>query len=605
MKTMCLAKKAVQMPNKEEHGFLLFCGLGARKWQVQIECDSQSFKQAILNIYPRLRSAVGYNLWTLTRDKKTFERIPEKVNTPRRIRSYLGSHFTGCLIIVPISDILLMEEKREHLRQMDMKDIPGQTRMLQQDQDRLTRSLCMLCGKMEKMPGTGSFHKIGTEEIACSEGTVPIVKKLTEILGVNVEAHRKKFIASEEICKKCLRAMIDISQMEIKLKSAREDLINNFFTTTSRFNKQQQHQSSSSTPTAVCNDQVNGERNGNNFNDNVNLDQYSFQQGLLMPTLSRPLAFIDPRQSNYGATPDMYQLCSVAGFAAAAAANMKKHRRGPGSSSSEQMNYVRNPDYRSRPGSEYAVSEVGSSSYISVSPPPRFEMNGGGNSSESVSPRPFHQQSMASTMSFPSQASSNLLKSKAQYKDYHCPVEEGERVESPSVVAANGEKAAKDKTESQDFSIGNNNSNDVCEVNQNHEETSSLPPTNTTKSTGDLLPKPQLERDLSTACKHATEATTMSSGMSSGPSPPSSSPGISSDNASASNAADDAEEIRMPVKKRKRMNNGEEFNGAGCTSPPPTKSVMELTEKKKMKYGEEVRRDEGPGLSLQESTEGH
>ena len=54
---------------------------------------------------------MGYNLWTLTRDKKTFERIPEKVNTPRRIRSYLGSQFTGCLIIVPISDILLVSWK--------------------------------------------------------------------------------------------------------------------------------------------------------------------------------------------------------------------------------------------------------------------------------------------------------------------------------------------------------------------------------------------------------------------------------------------------------------------------------------------------------------
>ncbi len=28
---------------------------GARKWQVQMECNSLSFKQAILNIYPRLR----------------------------------------------------------------------------------------------------------------------------------------------------------------------------------------------------------------------------------------------------------------------------------------------------------------------------------------------------------------------------------------------------------------------------------------------------------------------------------------------------------------------------------------------------------------------
>ena len=34
LKTMCLAKKTAQMPTKEEHGFLLFCGLGARKWEV-------------------------------------------------------------------------------------------------------------------------------------------------------------------------------------------------------------------------------------------------------------------------------------------------------------------------------------------------------------------------------------------------------------------------------------------------------------------------------------------------------------------------------------------------------------------------------------------
>ena len=101
MKTMCLAKKTVQMPSKEEHGFLLFCGLGARKWEVDMNCNSLTFKQAILNIYPRLRSVIGYNLYTVPKDKKHFERIPEKANTPKRIRSYLGPTFTGCLIIVP------------------------------------------------------------------------------------------------------------------------------------------------------------------------------------------------------------------------------------------------------------------------------------------------------------------------------------------------------------------------------------------------------------------------------------------------------------------------------------------------------------------------
>ena len=73
-----------------------------------MNCNSLTFKQAILNIYPRLRSVIGYNLYTVAKDKKTFEKIPEKVNTPKRIRSYLGSHFTGCMIIVPVSDIVLV-----------------------------------------------------------------------------------------------------------------------------------------------------------------------------------------------------------------------------------------------------------------------------------------------------------------------------------------------------------------------------------------------------------------------------------------------------------------------------------------------------------------
>lgn len=115
LKTMCLAKKSVQMPTKEEHGFLLFCGLGARRWQCDMDCNSLTFKQAILNIYPRLRSVIGYNLWTLTKNKKTFERIPEKVNTPKRMRSYLGPHFTGCLIIVPVSDIVLVSSTLQSL----------------------------------------------------------------------------------------------------------------------------------------------------------------------------------------------------------------------------------------------------------------------------------------------------------------------------------------------------------------------------------------------------------------------------------------------------------------------------------------------------------
>ena len=324
-----------------------------------------------------------------------------------------------------------------------------------------------------------------------------------------------------------------------------------------------------------------------------------------MPNMSRPLAFLDPRQPNYGATPDFYQLF-------AAATNMKdRGHRNYGSSSSEQMNYVRNPDYRSRPGSEYAHSEVGSSSYISVSPP-RCDMNGGSggspDGSEPVSPRQFDQQSMASTFSFTSQSSSNLLKSKAQYKDYHSAAQEHRRDQSPasvSVVTANGEKADFNST------VKKNNIN-ACEVNKNNEETT-VPSTNIiTKSMGDLEqqpnPKPDLASDLVAAATTNEPVPMSSSSPSSGPSPPSSSPGVSSDATSPTrvcDAADDSEEIRKPVKKRKRLNNSEEFNGAGCTSLPQPNINPEETERKKIKFREEQRREETSGLSLQESTEGY
>ena len=87
-------------------GFLALRGTDPDFYTLRV--INQFLMSLALEIMLFFRSAVGYNLWTLTRDKKTFERIPEKVNTPKRIRSYLGSQFTGCLIIVPISDILLV-----------------------------------------------------------------------------------------------------------------------------------------------------------------------------------------------------------------------------------------------------------------------------------------------------------------------------------------------------------------------------------------------------------------------------------------------------------------------------------------------------------------
>ena len=438
LKTMCLAKKCVQMPTKEEHGFLLFCGLGARKWQCNIDCNSLTFKQAILNIYPRLRSVIGYNLWALTKDKKTFERIPEKVNTPRRMRAYLGTHFTGCLIIVPVSDIVLMEEKREHLRQIDIKqvkDINGQSVLTSSSSASMEaevrqRSLCLICGRIEKTPGTGSFHKIMEESMSCHDGTQIIAKKLTDILGFNFEQSKRKFIASTEICKKCLRAVCDVVKMEEQLKRNKEDLVCNFFSTTSKFNKNQgsiaEEPKPVSSPKISSNPQMAPEHHlspTNSFQErkgfNTTASQNGYTHPFLVQSLPQPVAFLNqPKQIQYGN--------GIVQFYRPTYPEYQKGQSDAGSMSQPCSSPERqeNPNYRA--GSDYAGSEVGSSCFLSISPPPKgqeyvptrqdLETD---SQTGSISPRPFDAGSFASSFSFRSANSS--IRSKAEVKSYGVP----------------------------------------------------------------------------------------------------------------------------------------------------------------------------------------
>merc|ERR1712060_799582 len=60
-----------------------------------------------------------------------------------------------------------------------------------------------------------------------------------DILGFNFEQSRKKFIASNEICRKCLRNVCDLVRKEEEVKATKEDLVTSFFSTTSKFNKNQ------------------------------------------------------------------------------------------------------------------------------------------------------------------------------------------------------------------------------------------------------------------------------------------------------------------------------------------------------------------------------
>ena len=80
---------------------------GARKWIASLDFDADSFKAAIVNIYPRLASVPSYTLWNVKSDK-TFEKLPSTVNTPKRIKAYLGPTFTGSLVIMPSEEISLV-----------------------------------------------------------------------------------------------------------------------------------------------------------------------------------------------------------------------------------------------------------------------------------------------------------------------------------------------------------------------------------------------------------------------------------------------------------------------------------------------------------------
>ena len=80
---------------------------GARKWLASLEFDSESFKAAIVNIYPRLATVPSYTLWNVKLDK-SLEKLPCMVNTPKRIKAYLGAMFTGSLVIMPSEEISLV-----------------------------------------------------------------------------------------------------------------------------------------------------------------------------------------------------------------------------------------------------------------------------------------------------------------------------------------------------------------------------------------------------------------------------------------------------------------------------------------------------------------
>merc|ERR1719320_2296416 len=100
------------------------------------------------------------------------------------------------------------------------------------------RSLCLVCGRMEKTPGTGSYFQIRESKIFSTDGAPALAKKLTDILGYNFEQPSiSKFIASDKICKKCFRTVSELVKMEDQVKKCKENLVSSFLRTTSKINK--------------------------------------------------------------------------------------------------------------------------------------------------------------------------------------------------------------------------------------------------------------------------------------------------------------------------------------------------------------------------------
>jgi len=297
MKTLCLAKKSTTLPGKADYANLLTSGLGARKWVASLDFDAESFKGAIVNIYPRLSSVPSYTLWNVKPDK-TFEKLPSTVNTPKRIKAYLGSSFTGSLIIMPSEEISLGPVKVPHMTTSSgsgshkfssstasvrsarssassktekdsssgyesyQESINGSSRG---DQDRSSyyppsnssshkmshmnsnagsngrsqRQMCLTCGRLAKQAGSTSFYDIhNSTTFSTSDGYVSIAKKLR--LLFHLELPRSKLVTSDQICRKCFRALNEIHFLETQLKRSKEEMMSTLFATVAKISKLEQ-----------------------------------------------------------------------------------------------------------------------------------------------------------------------------------------------------------------------------------------------------------------------------------------------------------------------------------------------------------------------------
>jgi len=231
MKTLCIDKKSVKMPSNEEHKFLKFCGLGLKSWQCPIDYSQANFRSAIISIYPRMASVIGFTVWTLTENMKILERIPDEKTTPQQLVEFQKLHNTDILIIVPSTNIFLMEEKREYLSKIDSEKtgpVPDSLPSFI-----LERPHCIVCGTKENPGAASDFYRINKDQMPQWNKKQTIREKLEEILGVDF-AHGPNL--SDRMCPKCFKYTSWIDKKEEQLKRSRSLLTNAFHVTNSKLN---------------------------------------------------------------------------------------------------------------------------------------------------------------------------------------------------------------------------------------------------------------------------------------------------------------------------------------------------------------------------------
>jgi len=227
MKTLCIDKKSVKMPSTDEHNFLNFCGLGLKTWQCPLDYNQADFRSAILSVYPRMASVVGFTVWILTENRKILERIPDEKTAAKDLVECLSMHCTDILIIVPSTNIFLMEEKRGYLSKIDSeKNAPTTTTD--------SRFYCLVCGTSENPGYASDFYRTKTDQMAQWNKKQTIEEKLEEILGIDLD---EQLGLSDRMCPKCFKYISWIDKKEDQLKRSRSLLSNAFRATNSKLSR--------------------------------------------------------------------------------------------------------------------------------------------------------------------------------------------------------------------------------------------------------------------------------------------------------------------------------------------------------------------------------